>query len=266
MQPSERYDIIIQKLTMQEMVTIPELMSTFDVSIETVRRDLNHLEKQQLIKKVYGGAILFNRTGNAQIGAIRMEANISEKAAIGRRCAALVNDGETVFLGPGTTVMHVARCLRNRKNLTVVTNSLYAVTELVQSDATIYFLGGRISNTDSSTCQIIDDRSWSHFCPPKTIIGASGISVQRGISDFDISDSMQLSDFVARSSTVIVAADNSKFGLVHPYITCSLSKVNYFITGSHQKDDILHDFSTYRQRFLFVDDYTVPTFSAPPQE
>ena len=133
MQPAERYDLIIQMLSNQEMVTIPELMSKFDISIETVRRDLNYLEKQQFIKKVYGGAILFNRTGSIFDSSTRMGENASEKAAIGKKCAELIHDGETIYLGPGTTVMHVAKNLKEHHGLTVVTDSLYVAIEILST-------------------------------------------------------------------------------------------------------------------------------------
>ena len=124
MQPSERHDIILQKLAEQEMMTVAELMEEFNVSIETVRRDLNHLEKEKKIKKVYGGAILFNRTAIITSGTFRLAENVTEKQAIGRRCAELVNDGDTIYLGPGTTVLQVAKILKERKNLTVITDSI----------------------------------------------------------------------------------------------------------------------------------------------
>ena len=255
MQPNERYDIILQMLSTQEMVTIPELMQTFNVSIETVRRDLNYLEKQKRIKKVYGGAILHDRVGSVTGISQRMGENITEKMAIGKRCAELVNDGDTVFLGPGTTVLQAAKYLKEKKNLTVVTYSLPAATELLSSDATIYFIGGRIDKWDAHTEQTTD-HYWDCFCPPKAIVGASGISVKYGITDFEMGDSHLMRNFLSRAANIILLADNSKFGVMHSYISCPISGVSRIITGSRQKEDILQDFSDYAQRFIFVEDYT----------
>lgn len=257
MQPSERYDIIMQKLSVQEMVTIPELMSTFDVSVETVRRDLNYLEKQQYIKKVYGGAILFNRKGVVQERSLRMEENLSEKEAIGRKCAELVEDGDILFLGPGTTVLQVAKQLHYHKDLTVITTSLHATMELLNTDVRIYLIGGMVDNRDANIARPHPENAWDHVCPNKAIIGAGGISVKYGVTDFSISDSLYLGRIISRASTIILAADNSKFGQVHGCITCPLPDVTRIVTGSRQQEDILRDFSAYKQRFLFVNDYTV---------
>ena len=254
MQPNERYDVIMQMLSSQDMVSIPELMRTFDVSIETARRDLNHLEKEKRIKKVYGGAILFDRIGSASGVSQRMVENMAEKEAIGRKCAELVHDGDTLFLGPGTTVLQVVKNLKDKKNLTVVTYSLYVATELLSTDATIYFIGGRISNKDAHTKPALD-RSWDFFCPPKAIVGASGVSSKYGVTDFEPGDSSIMRDMLSRAANIILVADNSKFGQVHSCISCPISDVSRIITGVQQRDDILQDFSSYAQRFLFVDDY-----------
>ena len=151
MQPSERYELILQQLSRQEMVTIPELMQTFDVSNETVRRDLNFLEKEKKIKKVYGGAILFNRTASITGGTLRLTENVLEKEAIGRECAAMIHEGDTLYLGPGTTVLQVAKLLKGRKNLTIITDSMYTAMEFMDTEVELYFIGGKI-NTRIPPC------------------------------------------------------------------------------------------------------------------
>lgn len=252
LQPNERYDIIIQMLSAQDMVTVAELMETFNISIETVRRDLNYLESQKRIKKVYGGAILHDRIGSTSGVSQRMTENITEKMAIGQKCAELVHDGDTLFLGGGTTVLHAVNYLKDKKGLTVVTYSLPVATELLSTDAAIYFIGGRIGNEDAHTVQTTD-RYWDSFCPPKAIIGASGVSAKFGITDFGIGESQIMQDLLSRSANIIVLADNSKFGVMHAYSSCPLPNVSRIITGSQKKEEILQEFSGYSQRFIFVD-------------
>lgn len=266
MQPSERYDIILQMLENQDLVTVSELMKVCNVSIETVRRDLNHLAGEQLIKKVYGGAIPFNRTASVKGGSERMVENIAEKEAIGRKCAELIHDGDTVYLGAGTTVLQVAKHLKERKDLTVVTNSLYVAAELAETDVELHFMGGRISKRDAST-PYMPGTGWDHFSAPKAIIGAGGISPDHGVTDYSADESRLLRIMLERAMQIIVLADNSKFGLVHAWVTCPLPRVSRIITGSEQQNDILHDFSAYRQRFLFVnDDKAAPSSVPAPQQ
>lgn len=255
MQPSERYDIILQMLSNQEMVSIPELMNTFNVSIETVRRDLNHLEKKQLIKKVYGGAILFNRPVSHTHVNHRLHERSNEKEAIGRAAAALVNDGDSLYLGPGTTVRQVAVHLRDHKNLTVLTDSLYVANELLHTDTELYFIGGCIYNRGAHLSAMIPPDAWDFFHPNKAIIGGGGISANYGVTDFHPRESAMLRSIIDRAVNVIVVADNNKFGLVGPCATCSLARVNRIVTGNLRQDEILKDFPSYRHRFLFADDY-----------
>ena len=253
MLPSERYEIILQKLAEREMMTISELMNEFNISIETVRRDLNHLEKDKKIKRVYGGAILYSRTSATAAGSMRMRQNISEKAAIGKRCAELVQDGDTLYLGPGTTVLQVAKHLKNFKNLTIITDSFYAAMEFMDTENTLYFMGGHINTRDAHTLQHIPADSWDFFHPAKSIMGAGGISVEYGITDYSIAEAMAIRKMVNQSMQVIVVADNSKFGTVHNCATCRLERVNHIITGSAQKEALLQEFDLYRNRFLFAD-------------
>ena len=255
MQPNERYDIILQMLSTQEMVTIPELMETFEVSVETVRRDLNHMESKHLIKKVYGGAILFNRPVNDASLDDRHNKNISEKSAIGRRCASLINDGDSLYLGPGTTVRQVARHLREHKNLIVLTDSLYVVMELMNTDVELYFMGGCIDLHDGHVSDMMPQNTWDFFHPNKAIIGVRGISAEHGLTDMYPKQAYMIKNVIARSMNVFVVADNSKFGLVGSCETCPLERADRIITGSAKKEEILKDFSFCRQRFLFAEDY-----------
>lgn len=253
MQPSERYDIILQQLSEREMVTIPELMQTFDVSIETVRRDLNYLEKEKKIKKVYGGAILFNRTSGIVGGTRRLSENVAEKEAIGRECITLIHDGDTLYLGPGTSVLHVAKLLKGFKDLTIITDSMYTAMEFMDTETELYFIGGKINTRDAHTALRIPENAWKDFHAAKAIVGAGGISSEYGVTDYSFSEAYGIRQMLEQALQVIVVADNSKFGLVYSYATCSLDRVDHFITGSAQKADILQDFAHYRQRFIFAE-------------
>ena len=125
-------------------------------------------------------------------------------------------------------------------------------------------MGGRISKLDAST-PYMPGTGWDHFSAPKAIIGAGGISPDHGVTDYSADESRLLRIMLERAMQIIVLADNSKFGLVHAWVTCPLPRVSRIITGSAQQADILQNFSNYRQRFLFVDDYA-PALPAVPAE
>jgi len=137
----------------------------------------------------------------------------------------------------------------------VVTTSLYVVTELMETDATIHLIGGEINKRDGATISYTPHDMWDFFSAPKAILGVGGVSAKYGITDYTANESRTLKELADRAMSVIIVADNSKFGLVHPYITCPLPHVSRIITGIRQKEDILQDFADYRQRFIFADGY-----------
>lgn len=256
MQANERHDIILQMLTNQEMVTIPELMNAFDVSIQTVRRDLNYLEQERLIKKVYGGAILFNQPVAGRSVQDRFKTSSSEKSAIGRKCAELINDGDSLYLGVGTTVSEVAQNLRNHKRLTILTASIHVVNALIDTDFNLYFIGGAMNLHDAYTSSYMPADAWDYFCPRKAIIGCSGISANFGVTDHNPNTAQAIKNICDRSMSVIVVADNNKFYRVGPCMLRPISQVSRIVTGFAKKEEILKDFPTYHQRFTFADGYT----------
>ena len=175
-----------------------------------------------------------------------------EKAAIGRECAKLIRDGDTLYLGPGTTVLQVAKNLKNFNNLTVVTDSFYAAMELIGSNVNLYFIGGQVNHRDANISHRIPDNAWESFHASKAIIGAGGISLDYGVTDYGIAESGSLQKILNQAVKTIVVADNSKFGLVYNSTSCKLDNVDYIVTDSAQKEEILRDFPLYRQRLLFA--------------
>ena len=166
------------------IIKIDKLMEMFGISIETARRDLSYLEKEGLIKKIYGGATIIEQEAKEPANAERLSKNIDEKTAIGQKCADFINDGDSVFLEVGTTVLQVAKALKNKKNLTVITNSIPIVNELMDTDFNIYISGGKIRHGEGSISGTLSMFEMENFHIGKAIIGAGGITLDYGLSDF----------------------------------------------------------------------------------
>ena len=131
----ERHEIIIETLKNTHIIKITDIVKRFDVSNETARRDLEALQNQKLVKRIYGGAVL-TAPPSAEQYISRPMISQREKSAIGRACAAMINDGDTILIDTGTTMLEVARNL-NHFNITVITNSLPIINELASSNATV---------------------------------------------------------------------------------------------------------------------------------
>ena len=108
MLPQERYNKLIEYLQKHEIIKIDQLMKLFDISIETARRDLNHLEKQGIIKKIYGGATLIKQEPKEPATSERLSKNLAEKKLIGKKCAEFINDGDSILIEVGTTTLQAA--------------------------------------------------------------------------------------------------------------------------------------------------------------
>ncbi|MEG1584913.1 MAG: DeoR/GlpR family DNA-binding transcription regulator [Anaerovorax sp.] len=117
MLPQERYESILKLFTTTTIVKVEDLMKEFGVSVETARRDLNFLEKEGLIKKIYGGATLINKAITEPLSNDRLTSHLLEKESIGKKCSEFINDGDSVLIEIGTTTLQVAKAIRNKKKL-----------------------------------------------------------------------------------------------------------------------------------------------------
>lgn len=256
MQPSERYDLIMKMFDTQETVTVPQIMTRFNVSMETARRDMRAMEDQQMIKRVYGGAIRYNFIGNSHtIYKDRSVSDLSEKEAIGAKCAEYIRDGETLYIGAGTTVLEVVKHLKSKKDLTIVTLSLRAAVELIDTDFNIYLLGGKLLNSEWHVGTDIPDSVLSSFFCSKAIIGSLGITAKHGVTDSPIEYSNTIHKILQRCESVYYVGANSKFGVTHPGVSCAISAIDRIFTGVKYRDTILRDFSMYADKFVFAGDY-----------
>ena len=129
----ERLERIVNYLESHKTATVPEIVCKFSVGMTTVRRDLDTLADQGKILRVYGGAKALSKAPPEPPALYRAQEQPEEKQQIGRMAAELILDGETVFLGAGTTVLEVAYQLCNRRNLTVITNSLLVINALADA-------------------------------------------------------------------------------------------------------------------------------------
>ncbi|MCX7609539.1 MAG: DeoR/GlpR family DNA-binding transcription regulator, partial [Anaerolineales bacterium] len=130
----ERQNDILALLARQRRLSVVEIVERFRVSEATARRDLEALAEQGKLQRVHGGAILLSNAPPEAPILQRQREQTAEKIRIGLAAASLVKDGETIFLGSGSTVLEAAHALRTKQNLTVITNSLPVINTLVNLD------------------------------------------------------------------------------------------------------------------------------------
>ena len=126
----ERRNLILEKLQEEKRVVVSELSQLYNVSEETIRRDLDKLEKEGLATKSYGGAVINEDVGIDLPFNIRKNQNVQGKQKMAEIAASMVNDGDHIFLDASTTAVFVAKALKEKERLTVVTNSMEILLEL----------------------------------------------------------------------------------------------------------------------------------------
>lgn len=212
----ERQNEILSLLVQRgSVVKMTELAQKFGASNETIRRDLAYMQQQQLIRRVYGGAVLAEQQSNNSARAIFSATRVKgqrEREAIGRLAARQVCENETLLLGTGTTVLEVAKALKHLRHLTILTNSLLVAQELSDTSFDVYLLGGKLDCNEMFTCGEMGMSCLRGFFVDKTFIGAAGITFEYGISHFTNEDYTLRDEMLKRSNQVIVVAASEKFG------------------------------------------------------
>jgi DeoR/GlpR family transcriptional regulator of sugar metabolism len=162
----ERQKQILSRLTRQRRLSVTEIVEEFAISEATARRDLETLASQGKVQRVHGGVIAIEQAPPELPILERAGEQADDKVGIGLAAAQLVGEKETIFLGSGTTVLEVARNLRDRKDLTVITNSLPVLNMLAgMSGITVISLGGMLRESELSfighiTEQALAESAW----------------------------------------------------------------------------------------------------------
>jgi DeoR family transcriptional regulator of aga operon/DeoR family myo-inositol catabolism operon transcriptional repressor len=205
-------DILLRERT----VKVSDLARKFDVSEETIRRDLTQLEDEGLVERNYGGAILVEEL-QAGMWAIppvnqRKLHLFEEKDAIGKKAAELVEAGQIVIFDAGSTTWCIARYLQHLQDLTVVTNSLDVAESMGQHEGTsVFVLGGKLMRKSMSLVGPQAEVELRKYNADIAFMGTSGISLTKGFTSSDIYEAEIKRAMVSAAKKIVVVADHSKF-------------------------------------------------------
>ncbi|MFZ7946238.1 DeoR/GlpR family DNA-binding transcription regulator [Neobacillus sp. 19] len=232
---NERQQLILETLNQEKKVVVASLARELGVAPETIRRDLDTLEKEKKLKRVHGGAVLYLQTNNEPMLVQKMSVRAEEKAAIGRKAAEFIQDGDTIMLGAGTTVLQLAKAITGIKLLTIVTNSLAAAEELNnrlekrEFDGKVIVLGGMTNPEQKSIVGALTCKMLESFRFDKLFLPCGGVTSGH-VSDFNFEDCIVSTAMVERANQVYLLADSSKIENESFFKICSLSKVDYIIS------------------------------------
>jgi len=208
----ERQEALAKFLEQRQRASVIEIAELFYVSEATVRRDLERLAKKGKVQRFHGGAKIASQIPIELPILRRATDQKKEKKRIAQAAAGMVNDGETVFLGSGTTVLEVAYHLYHFRKLTVITNSLQIINTLIHApNITIIALGGIMHRSEMSMIGHITEQALTQVRAHKFIMGVRSLDVEHGLTSDYLPEAMTDRAILARGSEVIILADHSKF-------------------------------------------------------
>jgi len=229
----ERRELLLQYIETHERATITEICEEFLVSPATVRRDLEALELSGHLRRFHGGALAVKSAPPEPPFATRSAMQEAEKQRIGQATAALIENGETLFLGSGTTVLEVARNLRQHRGLSIVTNSLLVMNMLAQvPEMTLVALGGILRSSEQSFIGHLTELTLSELHVNKVILGIRAIDLEAGITNDYLGETQTDRKILSIGREVILVADHTKCERVANVLLAPLSVIHTFVTDT----------------------------------
>ncbi len=229
----ERQKQILSLLTRQGRLSVAEVVRQFCISEATARRDLGLLASQGKARRVHGGVIALDQAPPEMPILERTSEQCDEKARIGRVAAELIKERETVFIGSGTTALEVARNLRSRRGLTVITNSLPVLNMLAgEKELSVISLGGMLRDSELSFIGHITEQALAEMRADKVVMGTRGLSLEHGLTNDYMQETLTDRAILKIGRNVIIVADYTKINRVSTALLAPIKSIHTLVTDS----------------------------------
>jgi DeoR/GlpR family transcriptional regulator of sugar metabolism len=221
------------------------LSKILQVSDSTIRRDLEQLESQGLLRRTYGGAVLVEDQADvAGTESHLVTLPLTQASPIGAAAAALVAQGETVYLSAGSLALSVAHQLAARTGITVITNALDVAAYLAHhSTLSIILTGGQLERQAGALVGHVAELALKELRADRAILDVAGISLPDGITGESLSTALFTRTVIDRMPEVIVIADEHKWGRVGPAYLAPLEAIDRIVTSQHAPPAMIWDLS-----------------------
>ena len=239
----KRVDEILRQLRHKGSVSLEELVKALRSSPASVRRDLAKLQMKGLVRRTPGGAtliepLLYEPFRYDDVFQHRDQHRVAEKRRIGLAAAELIEENETIGFTAGTTTTHVARSLRNRHNIRVITNAVNIAMELSNCAGLRTFVtggfvqwAGSFSLVGHGAIEFLKD-----VYMDKVFVSVCGIDAGRGVTVIESEEALTFRAMIHQAKKAIVVADSSKLGAVTPALVCPISDIHMLITDTRASD------------------------------
>ena len=248
----ERRNDILERLQKEKRVVVSELSQAYQVSEETIRRDLEKLENDGLVIKSYGGAVLNEHSIFDLPFNIRKNQKIVEKQKMADLIVGMVRDGEAIMLDASSTDVYIAKALKEKKKLTVITNSVEIIVELFDMPEWSVISTGGVSREKSfALVGPHTDRMIQSYHVDKAIISCKGLSLEAGITDSDEQDANSKKMMLGSAKERILVADSSKFGEIAFTKVAEWTDLTKIVTDRKPGGQCLQEFEKNRIECIY---------------
>jgi DeoR/GlpR family transcriptional regulator of sugar metabolism len=230
----ERRQSLSELLRKQPGLRVPELARTLEISEGTVRNDLNALEREGVLTRVHGGAVLKNNPVyfDSSFG-LRFQKNAPAKQAIAHEAAKLVGDRDSILLDASTTIYYLAQQLAQYHRLRVLTNGIEVARLLAKDPAnTVVLMGGVVNPEGSSVSGNFSEKVIRDLHVHKAFVSGSGFSLKRGLTDVYLAEAQLKNSAIASAQEIYALVDSSKIGVEDLTSFASLEQITHLFTDS----------------------------------
>ena len=229
----ERRNAILAKLNIDGKVIVSDLSREFDVTEETIRRDLEKLDNEGLAKKTYGGAVASQSLNTDLPFNVRKRANVELKQKIAEKIAEFIHDGDYIMLDASSTAIYVAKAIKSLKNITLITNSVEILLEMADKDDwKILSTGGALKKGALSLVGTSAERMIRGFHVDLAVCSCKGIDIGMGVTDSNEKDSEIKQAIFAAADKKILAVDSSKFDKISFVHVFDIGEAEIIVTDS----------------------------------
>lgn len=255
MKPVERQKQIIEYLQQNGKTSVETLAQNFNITGATIRKDLTILENSGKVLRTYGSVLLTTNDEDRDLPILsKSSINLEIKKKIAKQATELIEEGDSIIMDTGSTVLQMIPFLLPFDNLTIMTNSLHIINSLVNldKDYSLLISSGTFRPKSGSFHGILAESTFENFSFNKLFIGADSVDLKSGLTTFNEVHGVSKAMCKA-ASKIIVLADSSKFGRRSPNIVCPLDQIDIIITDNKLDSEIYDQLVKNEIKVITVD-------------
>lgn len=238
---AERREAVKRKVSVEKRVLIHDLCNEFKTSPVTIRKDLDYLEKEGVLTRVHGGGILNQSVMNDLSISENEKIHLKEKERIARYAESLISEGDVIILDSGFTAVHIARRLKIRSGITVITSGLNVANEIVDSDNELILAGGVFNKKTFGLSGGFAENIIENSVVDKLFLGVDGVDCKKGLTAYNYEEAKLNRLMIKAATETILIADSSKFGKKTMGFIGYINEVDKIITDKGLKQQYLDE-------------------------